>query len=173
MSLCIKDLEIWSLSLACALNNDSLSTDMLYRAIYRYTAFVIAPHSSVFSCLMLKMLWNPCWRHTFKKREKWPFIYRRSKLALFAQHLDLETWMSPSFSLETRLHGKVRAWGSLRPTPGHRAPQGAHTDASGFCHSPAQKQGDKVTNDQFRCATHCQRHTPCSHKAISWQGLVV
>lgn len=47
MSLYIKDLEIWSLSLACALNNDSLSTDMLYRAIYRYTAFVIVPHSSM------------------------------------------------------------------------------------------------------------------------------
>lgn len=68
MSLYVKDLKIWSLSLACALNNDSVLTNMLCRAIYRYTAFVIIPHSSMFSCLMLKMLWNPCWRHSEKMR---------------------------------------------------------------------------------------------------------
>lgn len=32
---------------------------------------------------------------------------------------------------------------------------------------------DKTMSDQLRCAMRCQRHTPCSHKAISWQVLVV
>lgn len=103
MSLYVKDLKIWSLSLACALNNDAVPTDMLCRAIYRYTAFVIIPHSSMLSCWMLKMLWNPRWRH-FLKNEKWPF-----KLTLFAQHLDLEMWMSPSFFMETCMYGNGKS----------------------------------------------------------------
>lgn len=120
MSLYVKDLKIWSLFLACALNNDSVPTNMLCGAIYRYTAFVIISHSSMFSCLMLKMLWNPCWRH-FLKIEKWLFIYRRSKLTLFAQQLDLEMWMSPSFFMETWTYGNSK---SLRL--GHTPAVGVH-----------------------------------------------
>lgn len=104
--------------------------NMLCRAIYKYTAFVIISHSSMFSCLMLKMLWNPCWRlfFFFWKVEKWPFIYRRSKLTLFAQHLDLEMWMSPSFFMETLLYGNSK---SLRL--GHTPATGCREHGIGMC----------------------------------------
>lgn len=69
-----------------------------------------------------------CWKcfgihlgDIFLKIEKWPFIYRRSKLTLFAQHLDLEMWMSPSFFMETWMYGNSK---SLRL--GHSRVTGVH-----------------------------------------------
>lgn len=109
MSLYVKDLKMWSLSLACALNMTLYHKHVVYRAIYRYTAFVIIPHSSVFSCVMLKMFWNPCWRHFFKKKnEKWPFIYTRSKRA--TRYLDSVLILSMNESQLLRGDPDVREW---------------------------------------------------------------
>lgn len=151
---------------------------MLCRAIYRYTAFVIIPHSSVFSCVMLKMFWNPCWRLLFKKKnEKWPFIYRRSKRTLAVwTAFGFWVWMNPSFFVETRMYGNGE---SLRLGCGPTVRDVRHTwdrnmQAPQAAATPQHKHRVKRTmNDRFRCAMHCQRHTPCSHKAISWQVLVV
>lgn len=64
---------------------------------------------------------------------------------------------------------------SLRPSHvpavGLKEHESGYADASGFCHSLIHEQDKKIMNDQFRCAMHCQRHTPCSHKAISWQVI--
>lgn len=54
---------------------------------------------------------------------------------------------------------------------GSRNMWSGYSGATGFCHSLVHEQDNKITNDQFRCAMHCQRHTPCSHKAISWQVI--
>lgn len=86
-----------SLSLACALENDStVPTDSLCNAIYRHTTFVIVLHSSMLARLTLKMLWNPHQRHFLKEKKKTvrndpSFREDPSSHPLLAQHLDLET----------------------------------------------------------------------------------
>lgn len=67
-----------------------------------------------------------------------------------------------------------RTWGRVMSQPCvwfKEQVEKPHADTSGFCHSLAHEQDNKIMNDQLRCATHCQRHTPCSHKAISWQVI--
>lgn len=147
---------------------------MLCRAIYRYTAFVIIPHSSMFSCLMLKMFWNPWWRHLKKMRNDPPFT---EDLSLHCMH---SIWIL-NVNVSQPLHGDlhVQEWweSEARSHPSHRGcmkhMEEKYAGASGFGHSPVQNQGRENYDDQFWCAMHCQRHTPCSHKAISWQVLVV
>lgn len=175
MSLYVKDLQIWSLSLACALNNDSVPTHMLCSTTYRYTAFVMIPHSSMFSCLMPKMLWNPCWRHFLKKKRNDPsFTEDRSLYCLHSIWIWKCEWV-PASSWRPACMGMVRAWGRAHPrhedvwatwNRSMRVPRA-------FATLQYKNRVDKIMNDRLRCAMLCQRHTPCSHKAISWQVVVV
>lgn len=79
-------------------------------------------------------------------------------------------WRSLGFVWRPACVRRRRAWGQVLPQPwGSRSIGSVYARASGFYHSLVHEQDNKIMNDQFRCAMHCQRHTPCSHKAISWQ----
>lgn len=87
-------------------------------------------------------------------------------------------WVPASSWRPVRMGILVRARGSTTPRPwgwggGGGPPHRNVRVPQAFATLQYGDRADKIMNDQFRCAMHCQRHTPHSHKAISWQVLVV
>lgn len=108
MSLNVKDLKLWSLSLACALNNDSILTHLLCRVIYRYIAWWLF---FIHQCFYVnaKILWNPCRRHYLKNKKRNEPSFTEALSLHCLCNLGLEMKMSPSFFMETCMYGNEKS----------------------------------------------------------------
>jgi hypothetical protein len=89
----------------------------LYITIYRHTAFVIALHSSMFSCWMLKMLWNPCWRHFLKTKQNktkkdWEVTFHLEEIQA---HIACTAFGSRNMNEPQLCHGDLHVWEREEP----------------------------------------------------------
>ena len=174
MSLYVKDLKIWSLSLACALNNDSVPQTC---CVELYTDTLLLRLFLIHQCFHV---W--CWKcfgiHVGDILKKWEMTLRLQKIEAYTVCTAFGSWMwmSPSFFVETCMYGNGESLRLSRiPAMGEAwNTWNRNMQVSQALATPQYKNRvDTTTNDQFTCSMHCQRHTPCSHKAISWQVLGV
>lgn len=177
MSLYVKDLKMWSLSLACALNNNCTHKHVVWSYIQIHS---FCDYFSFINVLMfdaenaLESMLETSFFFFFEKLRNDPSFTEDLSLRCLHSIWILKCEWVPASSWRPARTGIVRARGPATPLSRDE------WNTAWTCAVPQalatlqyRDRADKIMNDQFRCAMHCQRHTPHSHKAISWQVLVV